>query len=230
MHAGLLTDGGDLGVADLVGPRNVVFQIDLVREVHLGRCDLEHQSLLPPVWHRELDLPVETAGPEKGRVERVGSVGGHDHLDVHRLVEAVHLVEQLQQDPLHLPVGARLRVEPLGRNGVNLVDEDDRRGVLPSQSEDVADHTRTFAEVLLHELGADDPDEGGGGVVRHSLGQHGLSRPWGSVEKDSAGRVDADLFVEVEVGEGQLDCLADLLLLDVESADVGVAHVGLLRR
>jgi hypothetical protein len=41
-------------------------------------------------------------------------------------------------------------------------------------------------------------------------------------------RVDADLLVELEVGEWELDCLLDLLLLDVHAADVVVRHLRLL--
>ena len=57
------------------------------------------------VWHGalasvaevgELDFPVETTGTEKRRVEGVGTVGGHDDLDVRGLVEAVHLVQKLK--------------------------------------------------------------------------------------------------------------------------------------
>ena len=83
-----------------------------------------------PVGQRELDLPVETAGPEEGGVEGVLPVGGHDDLDVGRLVESVHLVEELEQDALNFPVGAGLRVETLRRDRVDLVDEDDGWGVL----------------------------------------------------------------------------------------------------
>lgn len=45
------------------------------------------------------------------------------HLDVGALVETVHLIQQLQQDALHLAVGPRLCVEALGRDGVDLVDK-----------------------------------------------------------------------------------------------------------
>ena len=53
--------------------------------------------------------------------------------------QQTYLVEQLQQDPLHLPVGARLRVEPLGGDGVDLVDEDDGGGVLLGEAQHVTD-------------------------------------------------------------------------------------------
>jgi predicted metalloenzyme YecM len=44
----------------------------------------------------------------------------------------------------------------------------------------------------------------------------------------TARRVDADLLVELKVSQRQLDRLANLLLLHVETADIRVAHVRLL--
>ena len=69
--------------------------------------------------------PVESARSEQGRVQGVGSVGGHDDFDVDGLIEAVHLIEELQEDTLHFSVGAGLGVETLRCDGVDLVDEDD---------------------------------------------------------------------------------------------------------
>lgn len=40
------------------------------------------------------------------------------YLDVGLLVESIHLVEQLQQNALHLPVRTRLRVETLRSDGI----------------------------------------------------------------------------------------------------------------
>jgi len=51
-----------------------------------------------------------------------------------------------------------LRIETLGGNSVNLIDENDGRRVLTRQSEDVADHAWALTQVLLHELR---PREGG---------------------------------------------------------------------
>lgn len=45
---------------------------------------------------RLTDFTVEPARPQQGRVQGVGSVGGHDHLDPVEGVEAVHLVQQLK--------------------------------------------------------------------------------------------------------------------------------------
>mmetsp|Transcript_20563 Transcript_20563/g.48703 ORF Transcript_20563/g.48703 Transcript_20563/m.48703 type:complete len:342 (+) Transcript_20563:380-1405(+) len=219
----------DLGARDLLRPRDVVLEINVLPEVHLGGEHLEDEPLLAPPRLRELDLAVEAARPQQRRVERVGAVGAHDHLNVDRLVEAVHLREKLHEDALHLAVGAGLRVEALGGDGVDLVDEDDRGRVLARQPEDVAYHPRPLAQVLLHKLGADDTDERGGGVVGDGLREHRLAGAGRAVEQHAARRVDADRPVQVEVRQRQLDRLPHLLLLHVAAADVRVAHVGPLR-
>ena len=77
-----------------------------------------------------------------------------------------------------------------------------------------------LAEVLLHELRPDDADEGGGCVVGDRLGQHRLAGARDAVQQDAAGRVDADLLVQLVVRQRQLHRLPDLLLLDVQPANV----------
>ena len=159
LHARLLANGVDVGARDLVRPRHIVLQVDLVAQIHLGRYGGEDQTLLASIGQRKLDLAVETARSQERRVERVRSIRGHDDLDVDRLIEAVHLVEQLEQNALHLAVGAGLRVEALRRNRIYLVDEDDGGRVLFGQAKHVAHHARTLAQILLHELGADDSNK-----------------------------------------------------------------------
>ena len=77
-----------------------------------------------------------------------------------------------------------------------------------------------LAQVLLHELRPNDPDEGGGRVVGDGLGQHRFAGAGDAVQEDAARRVDADLLVQLMVRQRQLHRLPDLLLLDVQPADV----------
>lgn len=137
------------------------------------------------------------------------------------------MVEEFEQDTLDFPIGAGLSIETLRGDGVDFVDEDDGRGVLASHAEDVADHAGAFTEIFLDELGPDHADEIGRGRVGDGLDKHRLAGTGGAVEENTAGRVDADLLVEVEMGERELDGLADFLLLHVETTNVGVGHVGL---
>ena len=97
--------------------------------------------------------------------------------------------------------------------------------VLLRKAEHVAHHPRTFAEIFLHELRAHDANERGGGMMRHRLGEHGLSGARGSVEQDAAGGSMPNLAIEVKVRQGQLHSLTNLLLLHVHPAHVAILHV-----
>ena len=59
-------------------------------------------------------------------------------LDIASLVEAIHLVQQLEQNPLDLAVSTGLCVESFCRDGINLVDEDDSQRVFTRKPEHVA--------------------------------------------------------------------------------------------
>lgn len=77
-----------------------------------------------------------------------------------------------------------------------------------------------LAKVLLHKLAANHTNEGCSGVVRHSLGEHGLAGARSTIQQHAAGGVDTDLSVQVAVRQWQLYSLANLLLLDVKAANV----------
>ena len=66
-------------------------------------------------------------------------------------------------------------------SSAHLVDEDDARRVLARLAEDVANHTRTVAQPLLHELARHHLDEVGRRRVRHGLREHRLARARRSV-------------------------------------------------
>ena len=55
----------------------------------------------------EENLSVNTTRTDKGRVERLDLVGGHDDLDVSTVIETVQLVKQLQHSSLNLTLTTR---------------------------------------------------------------------------------------------------------------------------
>lgn len=67
------------------------------------------------------------------------------HLDGRLLIESVHLIEQLKQDTLNFAIRPGLRVKSLRRDGIDLIDKDDTRRVLASESEDISNHSGTLA-------------------------------------------------------------------------------------
>ena len=86
------------------------------------------------------------------RVQHVGTVGGRDQDDAAAHVEAVHLDEQLVERLLALVVATAHAGAAVAADGVDLVDEDDRGGVLLGLLEQVADPGGTDADEHLDEV------------------------------------------------------------------------------
>ena len=138
---------------------------------------------------RHGDLAVEAAGAQQRRVEDVGTVGGGDQDDAALDVEAVHLDEQLVQRLLALVVAAAEAGAAVPADGVDLVDEDDRRRVGLGLLEQVAHPGRTDTDEHLDEVGAGDRVERDARLAGDGAGEQRLAgtgravtaaRPWGS--------------------------------------------------
>ena len=71
--------------------------------------------------------------------------------------------------------------------------------------EDVADEFGAVAKVLLDEFGADDAEEGCGGLVCDGFGEEGFSCSGGAIEDYPLGWTDAHFFVELRMGQGEFD-------------------------
>ena len=191
-------------------------------------CTLE--NLLPPseVGTIEDHLPVEAPGPEQRGVEDLRPVrGGQDH-DALLGVEAVELREQLIQGLLPLVVAAHDRADAARlAQGIQLVDEDDARGLLLGLGEEVAHARGPHADEHLHEVRAGQAEERHAGLSRDGLGQQRLS---------GAGRADdehpfGDLPAEAPVALGILEEVHDLHQLAarlVDARDVVERHAGLV--
>lgn len=93
----MLGDGAGVNLED-VQTSLFIRQFDIYNtvgdfQVLVSHIKRNHVTSLIP--HTLTDFAVEPAGPQQGRVQSVGSVGGHDHLDSVEGVKAVHLVQQL---------------------------------------------------------------------------------------------------------------------------------------
>ena len=109
----------------------------------------------------DLDLHVEPAGAQDGRVDEVLAVGGADDDDVLQGLDPVDLGQQLRDDGgLHVRADAGAAG---AEHRVHLVEEDDDGpallGLLPGPLEHQADLALGLADVLVQELGALDVEE-----------------------------------------------------------------------
>src|SRR5499426_746445 len=188
----------------------------------------------------DLDLHVEPAGAQDGRVDQILAVGGADDDDVLQAFDAVDLGQELRHDG-GLDVGGDAGAAG-AEERVHLVEEDDHwhvlGGLFLGLDEDLADLALGLADVLVEELGALDVEEEAldllaallgdlfGEIVGDSLGDHGLAAAGRPVEEHALGRGELVLLVVVGVEVRQLDGVLDGLDLLAEAADVLVADVG----
>lgn len=167
-------------------------EIDVLRDrlallVHLE--DLQAALHVRPV---DRDLPVETARAQQRRVEDVRPVRGGDQDDAALHVEAVHLDEQLVQRLLALVVPAAHSGTAVPADGVDLVDEDDRRGVRLGLLEEVTDPAGTDTDEHLDEVGTGDRVERDPSLAGDGACEQRLARTGRPVQQDALGDLGAD--------------------------------------
>ncbi len=167
------------------------------------------------IGRRHEHLPVEAAGTQQGRIEILEAVrSAHDH---HAVVggETVQLHQQLVEGLVLLAVEAVTRASCA--DSVELVDEDDRRRVLSSLGEELANSRRAETGEHLDERGRALREERGTRLVSHRLREQRLARSGGPVEQDALGHAGAELLEALRVAQ-EVD---DLLQLDLDLCQAG---------
>ena len=188
----------------------------------------------------DLDLHVQPARPQDGRIDHVFAVRGADHDHVVEPFDAVDLAEQLRDDG-RLDVGGDAGAAGAEQR-IHFVEEHHDGaalgGLFPGAGEDQPDVPFGLADVLVEELRALDVQEvalhvrlagalggPGGQRVGHGLGDQRLAAARRAVEQDALGRLQPVFAVQVRVQERQFDGVADLFDLRAEAADVLVGDV-----
>src|SRR5207244_7491277 len=87
-HGGCLREGREIGADISVGEAREFLQVDVLRQGHAARVDLEDLQPAVPVRDADLDLAVEPAGPAQRRIERVRAVRGPNYDDLTARLEA----------------------------------------------------------------------------------------------------------------------------------------------
>jgi hypothetical protein len=92
------------------------------------------------------------------RVPQMGSspICGHDDLDVSPGVESIELIDEFQHRSLHFIVSSCSVVESGTTNRVDFIEEDNASFLRSGHFKQFSDHSGTFTNVLLDQLGSDD--------------------------------------------------------------------------
>ena len=223
-QSGLVQDIGQVGAGEAGRTPRHAFQVDVGRHRLALGVHLEDLEAAPEVWGVDRDLPVEAARPEQGGVEHVRPVGGGDQDHAAADVEAVHLDQQLVEGLLALVVAAAHPGATVPADGIDLVDEDDRRRVFLGLLEQVANPRRADADEHLDEVGTGDGIERHPGLAGDGSGQQRLAGAGLAVQQDALGDLRADGLELGRFGQELLDLLE---LLDRLVASGDVAEGGL---
>ena len=153
---GLVQHVGEVGTGEAGRLAGDDLEVDAVGERLAAAVHLEDLGATLEVGRVDADLTVEAARAQQRRVEDVGAVGRRDHDDVDLGVEAVHLDEHLVERLLALVVTAAHAGAAMAADRVDLVDEDDGRGVVLGGVEQVAHAAGADADEHLDEVRARD--------------------------------------------------------------------------
>jgi hypothetical protein len=124
--------------------------------------------------------------------------------------EPVELDEELVEGVVELPVAAHVGVARPA-DGVELVDEDDRRGFPLGRLEELAHAGGAEPDELLHEAGGRHVVEGHAGLTGQGPCQQGLATARRPIEEDAPRKLGPEALEAVGVGEvlGDLPHLGD---------------------
>ena len=192
-------------------------------ERHSARVDAEDLAAAGLVGNADDDLAVEAAGPAKRLVDRFGPVGRrNDHRVLPRL-DPVEQGQQLRDEPLF---GLAGDLAALGRDRVDLVDEDDRRRGLRRLLENLAQPPLALAIGGAHDLGPVDEEEFRRAFVGDGAREQGLAGARRAVEQHALGRIDAEPLEQLGMAQRKLDHLAQRVDRVAHSAEIVVGDVG----
>ena len=107
LHGGLAAQAREIGAHEPLGPGRQRVEIDVAGQRAVTGVHAEDRPAGGQVGERYLDLDVEAAGPQQGRIEDVRPVRRRQDDHAAQLLDAVQLGEELAHHPLaHVTVPA----------------------------------------------------------------------------------------------------------------------------
>ena len=220
----LVADVGELGAGEAARLARDLRQVDAVRERLPARVHTENRFAALQVGRRHEHLTVEAPGAEQRLIEILDAVRRAHDDDLLGAFEPVELDEQLVQRLILLAVetvpGA------LRADGIELVDEDDRRRMLARLEEELADSRGAEAGEHLDEGRGARRVEVRAGLVRDGLGEEGLAGAGRPVEEKALRHLRAEPLEALRVTE-EVDDLHQLAANLLDPGDVVPGHARL---
>ena len=173
-------------------------------------------------------MAIEATGAEEGGIEDVGPVRGREHDHRLRRTEPVHLGEDLVEGLFTLVVAAAESRAAMAPDGVDLVDEQDRRRGVLGGLEQIADARRADADEHLDELAAGDREEGHARLAGNGPGKERLAGARRAHEEHPLRHPPPEALEAARICQ-EVDDLFEILLHLLEAGDIGKRHLSVAR-
>src|SRR5208282_4984898 len=171
-------------------------QVKVCRQLYVLTMNLQDLHSSNEIWIANGDLAVKAARAQKCWVEHLRTVGSShdDHWGAGVGFETVNLGQQLVESLLTLVVAAQAHcTSPALADGINLVNENDRRSCLPRLLEQVSHACCADPHKHLNEFGATGLEERDLGLAGRSFGQQRLAGTRGPDDQYALGDTPAEL-------------------------------------
>lgn len=157
----------------------------------------------------DFNLSVKSSWPEKGRIENIWSVCGHDNLDSSQIIKTVQLVEKFHEGSLDLSVCWATLAEPSATDGINFIHKNDTGLILFGIAKHLPDDSCWLSDVFINNSWSNDFQELGFNVTCKGSCDQGFSSTRRTVHKatlimriDTFWRFDSDSFEKFRISYG----------------------------
>ena len=178
----------------------------LVHRLVLG---MHAQDLLAALHIRTVDrnLTVKTTGTQQCRIQDVRTVSRSDQDDRLALLKTVHLDQQLVERLLALVVTAAQTSSALTSHGIDLIDEDDRRGLGLGLLKEVAHTAGADTYEHLDKVGTRDAKERHARLAGNGLGQQRFTGARRANQQHATRDLGAQLAIAIRIAQKVTDLL-----------------------
>ena len=144
-------------------------------------------------------LAVKTAGAQERRIQDIRAVCGRNDNDAGISGEAVHLDKNLVKRLLSLIMSAAQSASAAAAYSINLINEDDARGILPSSLKQIPDTGGAHAYKHLNEIRTGGVEEVDACLACDSTRKQRLSCSWRAYKQDALRNLRSDFHITVRV-------------------------------
>ena len=178
----------------------------LVHRLVLG---MHAQDLLAALHIRTVNrnLTVKTTGAQQRRIQDVRTVGRSDQDDRLALLKTVHLDQQLVERLLALVVTAAQTSSALTSHGIDLIDEDDRRGLGLGLLKEVAHTAGADTHEHLDKVGTRDAKERHARLAGNGLGQQRFTGARRAHQQHTTRDLGTQLAIAIRIAQKVTDLL-----------------------